>query len=261
MSKKTSVILLAVLTLLIFAIGLAIGPIPQPQSYHNFADQRSFLNIANAWNVLSNIPFAIAGIWGIFLLLSTGKIQFMDERERWPWVGVSIGLILTAIGSGYYHLAPDDSRLVWDRLAMTVFFMSFVAALITERINIRLGLWLLPGLLLIGFYSVLHWYAGEQHEMGDLRIYLGLQIFTIAVVLVMMTVPSPYDRSGDLAVILLLFGLARLFEIYDRQVAGLTENWTSGHTLKHFAGALAGIWLIRMIWKRKIVHKSKTREQ
>lgn len=257
LSKKTNLILLSALTLLLFSIGLTIGPIPQPQSYHNFADQRSFLGIPNTWNVLSNIPFALAGIWGLFLLLSPNKLQFIDDRERWPWVGVAIGLILTAIGSSYYHLAPDNFRLVWDRLPMTIIFMSFVAALITEKISIRLGLWLLPALLVIGFYSVLHWYASEQHGMDDLRIYLGVQIFTIVAALMMLTAPSSYNRNWDVAVVVLLFGLARLFEIYDQQIAILTENRISGHTLKHFAGALAGFWLIHMIWKRKIVHNTE----
>lgn len=257
MSNKAHALLLAVLTLLIFAIGLTTVPIPQPQAYHNFADQRSFLGIANAWNVLSNIPFAIVGIWGIFLLLSPKKVQFIDDRERWPWVGVSIGLILTAIGSSYYHLEPNNYSLVWDRLPMTILFLSFAAALVTERINVRFGLWLWPALLIIGFYSVLHWYATEQRGMGDLRIYLGVQVFTAVVALVMLIAPSPYNRNGDLAVVLLLFGLAHLFEVNDQQVAILTENRISGHTLKHFAGALAGFWLIRMIWKRKIIPDAK----
>jgi hypothetical protein len=256
-SIKARVILLAILTLLILAIGLIIGPIPQPQAYHDFADQRNFLGIANAWNVLSNIFFALAGIWGVFLLLSPCKVQFIDDRERWPWFGVSIGLILTAIGSSYYHLAPDNYRLVWDRLPMTIIFMSFAAALITERINVKLGLCLFPVLLAVGFCSVLYWFFSEQRGVGDLRLYFGVQAFTIVVVLIMLITPSPYERNWDLAVILLLFGLAHLFEIYDKPIAIFTDKGISGHTLKHFAGALAGIWLIRMIWKRKRVHNTK----
>lgn len=246
MSKKANVLFLTAQILLIFAIGFAIGPIPQPQSYHNFADQRTFLGIPNFWNVLSNILYALAGIWGIFLLCSPGKVLFIDDRERWPWLGVSTGLILTALGSAYYHLAPDNFRLVGDRLAMVVVFMSFATALITERINVKFGLLLWPVLLAIGFYSVLHWY-----RVDDLRLYLGLQVFTALVVLVMVFAPSSYSRSSDLAVVLLLFGLAFLFETYDPEVATFTENRISGHTLKHFAGGIAGIWLMRMLWKRR----------
>lgn len=253
-------ILLAVFILMLFVVGWIIGPLPQPESYHHFADQRSFFGIPNAWNVLSNIPFALAGIWGIFILVSPDKAEFTDDRERWPWMGVSIGLILTAIGSSYYHLAPDNSRLVEDRLAMMVVFMSLAAALITEKINIKWGLWLFPLLLFIGFFSVFHWNAGEQQGAGDLRLYLSLQIMTAFFVLMMIRVPSYYNRSGDLAIVVLLFGLARLFEIYDHEIAKLTESWISGHTLKHLAGALAGFWLIRMISKRKMILQLKRRE-
>lgn len=261
MSKKKSVTLLTILTLLLFSIGFNTGPITQPQSYHHFADQRSLFGLPNAWNTLSNIPFALVGIWGLYLLLSHNNAQFVNEQERWPWIGVSIGLILITIGSSYYHLEPDNSRLVWDRLAMTILFMSFAAALITERINLKLGLCLFPLLLFIGFYSVLYWYASDQHGLGDLRIYLGVQIFTAIVAFVMLITPSPYNRGKDIAVVLLFFGLTFLLEISDRQIYKLTNNWISGHTLKHIAGAFAGFWLIRMLWKRKIVHNLKKKDR
>lgn len=252
-SKKTTLIFLGAAAVLLALIGLLVGPIPQPESYHDFADQRSWLGIPNAWNVLSNIPFALAGIGGLFLLYSPEKGEFIDDRERWPWIGVSMGLILTAMGSAYYHLAPDNSRLVWDRLPMTIIFMSYVAALISERVNIRLGLWLWPALLAIGFYSVVQWQASELRGASDLRFYLGVQGFTILATLVMLAAPSPYDRSWALAIAALLFGLARLCEIFDHQIWMFTEGVISGHTLKHLTAALAGMGLIGMIAWRKIV--------
>lgn len=257
MSKQKTMILLVGFTLLLFLIGLIIPPIPQPQSYHDFADQRSFLGIANAWNVLSNIPFALVGCWGLILLLSPNKVKFVSIRERWPWIGVAIGLIITALGSGYYHLAPDNYRLVWDRLAMSIVFMSFSAALITERIDIWFGLWLWPLLIAFGFYSVCHWYGSEQRSVGDLRLYFGVQLFSFIVGLLMLFTVSPYDRVWDIAVVILLFVLAHLLELYDRQIATFLPDQMSGHTLKHFFGALAGFWLIQMIWKRKIVRNEK----
>lgn len=165
----------------------------------------------------------------------------------------AIGLILTAIGSAYYHLAPDNSRLVWDRLPMTIVFMSYVSALISERINIYLGLGLWPILLGMGFYSVLFWYASELRGVGDLRFYIGVQAFTLLVTLVMLAVPSPYNRTWDLAIVLLFYVLAGLFELFDHQIYKLNGGMIGGHTLKHVAGAISGAWLIRMLWKRKIV--------
>jgi len=252
-SKKASIALLLIATLIVILVGVFIKPIPQPQAYHNFANQRSWLGIDNAWNVLSNSAFALVGIGGLYLLLSPGKVQFTDQRERWLWIAFSVGLVLTAIGSSYYHLAPDNSRLVRDRLPMIIIFMSYVAALISERINVSLGLWLWPLLLCVGFYSVLLWKASEELGVSDLRFYIGVQGFTILVTLVMLLAPSPYSRNSDLAIVVILYGLAILCEIFDHQIYALSSETISGHNLKHFVTALAGAWLIRMIWKRKII--------
>lgn len=234
-------------------VGLLLKPIMQPFTYHNFADQRSWLGIPNASDVLSNIPFALAGIWGLFLLFTPGKIQFIDSREKWPWVGFALGLILTALGSSYYHLAPNNARLVWDRLPLIMTFMSFVAALIGERINLRFGLCLWPVLLAIGVYSVFQWYASELHGASDIRLYAAVQSYAIVIALLMVLVPSPYTRTWDLAIVAALYGLSKLFELFDHQIFSFTNGIISGHTLKHLAAAMAGIWLLRMVWKRKVV--------
>lgn len=250
-SKKTLLILLACAALVILLIALMLHPIPQPQSYHNFADQRSWLGLPNAWNVLSNIPITLVGLWGLFLLFSPGRLDFVDKREQWFWTGVSLGLVLAGIGSSYYHLNPTNSRLVWDRLAMMIIFMSYVAALISERAGVRLGLFLWPILLGIGFTSVFQWRTSELQGASDLRFYAGVQLFAVLVTLIMLFTPSPYSRRWDLAVVVALFGLARLFEMEDHPVFQLTKGIISGHTLKHLASATAGFWLIRMLVKRK----------
>lgn len=250
-SKKTGVVALIAITVLMTVIAFLLRPIPQPQAYHNFADQRSWVGLPNAGDVLSNIPFALAGLWGLLLLISPGRIHFVDPRERWPWLGVSIGLVLTAFGSGYYHLAPDNARLVWDRIPMTIVFMSFVSAMIAERINIRLGLRLWPVLLAVGVYSVVQWHASEVRGAGDLRLYASVQVFAIVVALLMVFVPARYSRTWDLAAVAAWYGLAKFLETFDRQIFALDGELVSGHTLKHLAAAMAGVWLIRMLWKRR----------
>src|SRR6266446_5684150 len=128
-----------------------IQPLNLPPSYHHFADQRIWLSIPHFSDVASNIAFLIAGLWGLaFLSRKSSLAQFIDARERWPYFLVFLGLVLTAFGSAYYHLAPDNERLVWDRLPMTVVFMPLVAALIAERVNVKLGVWLLPILTAVG---------------------------------------------------------------------------------------------------------------
>ena len=55
--------LLVAAAILALALGLH-GPIAQWASYHAFADARAWLGLPNAQNVLSNLPFALLGLWG-----------------------------------------------------------------------------------------------------------------------------------------------------------------------------------------------------
>src|SRR4029434_4195036 len=148
-------------------------------------------------------------------------------------------------------ISPDNARLVWDRIPMTIVFMSFVAALIAERINLRLGLGLWPFLLAVGIYSVFQWHASGLRGQGDLRVYAAVQVCAIVVALVMLLVPPRYTRTWDLANVAGFYGLAKLLETFDCQIFALDSDLVSGHTLKHLAAAMAGVWLVRMVWKRK----------
>src|SRR6266487_3681256 len=80
-----------------------LPPVPQPGSYHQFADQRPWLGIANFGNVVSNLAFAIVGLWGLWFLSKPDKLKntFIDLRERRPYVVAFLGLLLTAFGSAY----------------------------------------------------------------------------------------------------------------------------------------------------------------
>lgn len=119
-SQRASLGLLLTLTVIVALVFFLLQRIPQPQAYHLFADRRSFLGIPNFGDVVSNLPFALLGLWGLAFLLraNPNRItgQFLDQRERWPYLFVFAGLLLTAFGSSYYHLDPNNTRLVWDRL-------------------------------------------------------------------------------------------------------------------------------------------------
>lgn len=227
--------------------------IPQPQSYHHFADHRSLLGIANFADVVSNLPFAVIGSWGLIFLLGSSSARlgecFRDPRESWPYWFVFAGLFLTAIGSSYYHLDPDNARLVWDRLPMTVVFMSMVAVVIMERVHLQAGLWLLPMLLLIGIGSVAQWYASELRGAGDLRLYAAMQVYSGLILLAGLWFPSRYTHDCDFAVVLGFYVLAKALELLDWPIYRL-GHLVSGHTLKHLAAASAGYWILRMLQKR-----------
>lgn len=230
---------------------LRLPPIPQPLSYHNFADQRSRLGIRNFLNVISNLPFAVVGIMGLrFLRSKASNHSFIDPRERWPYAGVFLGLLLTALGSAYYHLNPNNTTLVWDRLPMTIAFGSLVAAVIAERISLRAGLQLLPWLIAFSMASVVQWYWNELHGHGDLRVYAAVQVYSALVLLLALLLPPSYTRSADLVLIFAFYVLAKLFESADRMIFS-AGHVVSGHTLKHVAAAAAGYWILRMLQQRE----------
>src|SRR5262249_9478332 len=169
-STRAAMWLLVLIAAVVATIAMLLPPIPQPQWYHMFADQRRFLGIPNFNKVVSNIPFAAVGLWGLVFLIPANCMQngryFLDRRERWPYLMVFVGLIITAAGSSYYHLQPDNMRLVWDRLPIVIVLMSLLAAIVAERMSLRTGLMLMPVLLFMGLVSVLQWRASEVRGAG-----------------------------------------------------------------------------------------------
>jgi len=239
-------------TIAVGAVAVLLPSIPQPQSYHDFADQRSLLGIPNFGDVASNLLFALAGAWGlVFLLGRHGLEQFIDPRERWAYVFVFLGLFLTAFGSAYYHLAPDNARLVWDRLPMTLAFMGLVSAMISERVSVPAGFYMLPALLLIGVGSVVLWWYSEVRGAGDLRFYAAVQVYAVLILPVLLLLPPRYTRSWDFVVVFCFYVMAKIFETADRGIFSLDRHTVSGHTLKHLAAGAAGFWILRMLQRRE----------
>jgi hypothetical protein len=244
--------LLLAVAIALAIVALLLPPIPQPLSYHNFADHRAWLGTPNFGDVVSNLPFVIVGLCGLIFLSRPRPQTFSDYRERWLYLVMFAALILTAFGSAYYHLAPGNARLVWDRIPIMIVFMALLAAVIAERIHVVAGLWLFPVLQAAGIGSVLLWRAGELHQHGDLRFYAAVQVYSILVLLLMLLVPPKYTRGSDYAVVVGFYVLAKILEETDRQVFTL-GHIVSGHTLKHLAAAAAGYWILRMLQKREAV--------
>jgi hypothetical protein len=240
--------------LLAAAVGITALLVPKtdlPPSYHHFADQREWLGIPHFGDVASNVVYLIAGLWGLaFLSGKSSRGQFVDAPERWPYLVVFLGLVLTAFGSAYYHLAPNNDRLVWDRVPMTIVFMPLVSALIAERVSVKLGLWLLPVLTAVGVGSVIQWHFSVEHGAGDLRFFGAVQLYAVLALFVVLFLPPCYTSGSDLLVVACLYVLAKICETADRQIFSL-GHVVSGHTLKHLASGLAGFWILRMLQKRQ----------
>ena len=256
MNDRTRILLIAAITV-VAAITVALLPrVAQPLDYHNFADQRTFLSVPNFLNVISNAPFLLAGIWGLMLVMGPMRAEgrpFLNPVERWPYLILSVGVALTCFGSAYYHLAPNNSSLVWDRLPMTLGFMSLLSAMLMERINLRAGPLALAPLLLLGIASVAYWYVSELHGAGDLRLYLMVQFYTLALILLLLWLfPARYTRGGDVVMAMEFYVLAKILEMTDKQIFNF-GHIISGHTLKHLAAALGVYWIFRMLNRRSAV--------
>jgi hypothetical protein len=227
------------------------GPIAQWPSYHAFADDRTFLGVPNAQNVLSNIGFLIAGAWGaLFLLSRQGK--FVTGMLLAAYLVFFLGVLFTAFGSAYYHLQPDNQTLVWDRLPMTVMFMGFFAAVIGEVINPRAARALLLPLLAAGLASVLWWARTESAGAGDLRFYGLVQFLPLLLtVLMLIMYRAPKRFTPYVLAMALLYVLAKLFEHFDHEIFKALGGVAAGHALKHLVAAAAAACLLIMLYRRR----------
>ncbi|MCU0989560.1 MAG: hypothetical protein MUE63_08255 [Xanthomonadales bacterium] len=245
---KRSWPLLAWAAVLVLAAVL-LPAVPQPAAYHDFADQRAFFGVNHFVDVASNIAFLLAGVAGL-LVVWLRRAQFERRAESVPYVVFFLGVALTAAGSAWYHLAPDNERLFWDRLPMTIAFMSLIAAQLVERVDRRLGLVLLPALLAVGMASVVYWIATERAGAGNVVPYVALQAYAVGALLVLAAgYPSRYTRGRDVYLIFGAYLLAKVLEYFDREVLAFGQV-VSGHALKHVAAAIAGLLVCRMLWLR-----------
>lgn len=240
-------------TLLVAAI---LPPMPQPSAYHKFADQRSLWLIPNFFNVVSNLIFLLVGVEGLVFLkrVSALSVQktFAVTSECWSYLIIFVSILMISAGSAYYHWEPENSSLFWDRLPIAIGIMALLAATVTERIGIRLGLQMLPVLIMIGITSVVYWYWSEQQGIGNLNFYIVVQFCSILlIVLLAILFPSRYTRGSDIYGVIALYGLAKLAEILDKEIYQLGQI-VSGHTLKHIFAGLAVYWILYMLQKRTL---------
>ncbi|XP_009616453.1 uncharacterized protein [Nicotiana tomentosiformis] len=230
-----------------FVVLMIVTPaIPQSQEYHNFADQRLFLGIPNALNVVSNFPFLVIGLIGLVLCHHGNYFKLSLQGELWGWTCFYIGVAAVAFGSSYYHLNPNDASLVWDRLPMTVAFTSIVAIFIIERIDERKGTLSLIPLLLAGVISIMYWRFFE-----DLRPYAVVQFVPcLAIPVMAILLPPMYTHSTYWLWAAGFYLLAKIEEAADKPIYNWTHHIVSGHTLKHLCAAMVPVFLTLMLAKR-----------
>jgi hypothetical protein len=161
---------------------------------------------------------------------------------RPAWIVAFAGIALVSAGSAWYHHAPGDDTLLWDRLPMTIGFMGLVAAVLAIPFGERLARVALWPAVITGVGSVVAW-----RLTGDLRPYVWVQftpLLLIAAMLVLCPMPPPHRRA--LLAALVLYAIAKGFEMADTTVFVSTAGIVGGHTLKHLAAGGACGALVRL---------------
>ncbi len=216
-----------------------VDPIPQDPAYHRFADSRMLLGVPNFWNVASNLPFLLAGGLG---LLQARRIASADLATHYRVLTAAIALV--ALGSGWYHLAPSNPALMWDRLPMTVAFMALLSAVIADRISWLAGRALLWPLIVAGIASIAWWLRTEAAGAGDLRPYALVQFLPLLLIPLLLLLWRGEGLSSRWVwMAFAAYALAKVAEHFDAALFAATGM--GGHALKHLLAALAAWWIVR----------------
>lgn len=252
LSKTTLKFLLITVSLVSGLAMLFVKPIPQPAAFHHFADIRSIFSVANFWNVISNTVFFLIGITALQKLIS-GKLAVVTQVKAAYYI-FFIGVLLVAFGSAWYHYNPNNTTLVWDRLPMTIAFMSLLAFALAEFVSITAGRIGLIPFLLTGIFSIVWWQYGEQHNNGDLRLYALVQFLPLVLLLLLLVFGQyAYNSQWGYWALLGAYITAKLAEHFDVAIYNFTGELMAGHLLKHLLSAV-GLWLFLLyLQRRKLV--------
>lgn len=216
---------------LVFSLAVAAaihGPIAQFSDYHRFADTRAMMGVPNAADVLSNAAFAIVAVFGWRALGRSAR----PARGFFGYAVFVAALFLTAIGSAYYHWAPDDARLTWDRLPIALACAGLLLA-VRDETHAKGNGWPFALLTLAGAGASVAWWRST----GDLRPYLFVQCLPLVLIPLWQAIyaaPRADRRAFGWAIALYI--AAKLAELGDRQIFDLF-GVVSGHTLKHLLAA------------------------
>jgi hypothetical protein len=187
-------------------------------------------------DVLSNLPFAVAGVWGLVWLRRLGALR-LCLATRATAALFFVGLVLTTAGSSWYHWQPDNAGLLWNRLGMAAAFAGLLGLAVVGRISPRAGVASALGLLVAGPAAVLVW-----AHTGNLLPWAVVQFGGMLAVLALARMPH---RHGALVVqwgaVIAWYAVAKAFELADHAVFEATGQWVSGHTLKHLMAAGAAL--------------------
>ncbi len=230
----------------LLALAVVLGttaPLPQDPAYHAFADTRGALGVPRFGDVVSNAALLVAGLAGLAVVRrvragARARGAVRGTAAPWPYVLFFAAVVLTSVGSAYYHWAPSDGRLLWDRLPLSLIAAAFPLLVLVDRVapvrggRPALGLW-----CLIAPATVVYWHLGAGG--GDLRPYVLLQGWAAIGGVALVVGLRPRHSHGRWLVLAAgLYGLALVCERLDGELLAAL-GILSGHSLKHLWAAAA----------------------
>lgn len=227
---------LAGVLLLLLAAALLGPSVAQPAHYHDFADQRSWGWLPHAMDVISNLPFALWGMAGIWALLRAFRARAVSAAAAAMAGLFFIGLWVTAAVSAAYHLQPGDAGLLWDRDGMVLAFAGLLGLAAMRAVSTRAGMALATAVLVLGPLSVYAWSLS-----GNVLPWAVLQGGGMALILgfACLRPAQAWELPVRWALVIAIYALAKLLELGDHAVYEWTGQLVSGHSLKHMVAACA----------------------
>ena len=226
---------LAALAALLPATGL-------PAGYHDFADQRTLLGLPHALDVLSHLPFAVMGAWGLWWLRRV-PLDRLGTAQRGLAGLFFIGLMATAFCSSSYHLDPHDAGLCIDRVGMSLAFAGLLGLAAADRISARAGV-ALAALVAVAApaTALVAWLGGNMTPWAVLQ---GGGLVLLAALALRR--PQPRALGFSIIGVIAFYAVAKALELADAPVFALTQQLISGHSAKHLVAALAGWPVVRAL--------------
>ena len=79
-SEKIGFVAIAFVLMLGVVGVFMLGPIAQDPGYHLFKDQRTIFGVPNFWNVITNLPFLLVGVAGLYGIRSR-RVRLVDGMK------------------------------------------------------------------------------------------------------------------------------------------------------------------------------------
>ncbi|KAJ8637853.1 hypothetical protein MRB53_012120 [Persea americana] len=234
----------------------ATPKIPHSPKHHLFADMRNFFGVPNTLNVITNFPLLVVGVLGLVLCLHGNYFGISLRGEIWGWVLFYAAIAGAAFGSAYYHLKPDDARVLWDRLPIMIAVNSLFSCLIIERVNERIGVTCLVFLLIFVLVSIAY-----EGTFNDLRLCMMLYFIPCVTIPVMAFIlPPKYTHSTYWFLASGFYLLAKFAALADKKIYSVNHYIISGHSLEHLCLVMVPVMLTIMLWYRNIRIPRRSRE-